>query len=336
MQPLPSSYVYLVRYLFLFKNTSACIFDEFMDTFNDYYVVLGVDADASADKIKAAFKKLALQYHPDVYKGADAQERMRLLLFAYQTLSDPQERKAYDAHRSEHVLDVSSPRGYVYSEPSRSNKRRNEAEVSPAARRDRQRHYDFPDFRDELPARVDLDDIAYDLSPVEACTLREQGMLRGVAIEAQQSGEASPATDNNNSHNCHRCHHRWITNHPGMGSVFLHGRALTDFCPVCGARDWGEYLLLRCLHCCAVFESEQIRYEVGSYNYGDGTLCPPYELFPLCPYCGSSGWCPAEDARVSTLRAQAARRAARLRVVLISIAVVVILVLGVVVINILR
>ncbi|TMC21065.1 MAG: hypothetical protein E6J33_03925 [Chloroflexi bacterium] len=159
-----------------------------MDTFNDYYVVLGVDADASADKIKAAFKKLALQYHPDVYKGADAQERMRLLLLAYQTLSDPQERKAYDAHRSEHVLDVSSPRGYVYSEPSRSNERRNEAEVSPAARRDRQRHYDFPDLRDELPARVDLDDIAYDLSPVEACTLREQGMLRGVAIEAQQSG----------------------------------------------------------------------------------------------------------------------------------------------------
>ena len=336
MQPLPSSYVYLVRYLFLFKNTSACIFDEFMDTFNDYYVVLGVDADASADKIKAAFKKLALQYHPDVYKGADAQERMRLLLLAYQTLSDPQERKAYDAHRSEHVLGVSSPRGYVYSEPSRSNKRRNDTEVSPAARRDRQRHYDFPDLRDELPARVDLDDIAYDLSPVEACTLREQGMLRGVAIEAQQSGEASPATDNNNSHYCHRCHHRWITNHPGMGSVFLHGRALTDFCPVCGARDWGEYLLLRCLHCSAVFESEQIRYEVGSYNYGDGTLCPPYELFPLCPYCGSSGWCPAEDARVSTLRALAARRAARLRVVLISIAVVVILVLGVVAINILR
>ncbi|MFL5590100.1 MAG: hypothetical protein ACJ8DI_20950, partial [Ktedonobacteraceae bacterium] len=239
---------------------------------------------------------------------------------------------------SEHVLGVSSPRGYVYSEPSRSNKRRNEEEVSPAARRDRQRHYAFPDLRDELPARVDLEDIAYDLSPVEARTLREQGMLRGVAIEAQQSGEASPATENNNNypHFCHRCHHRWITNPSGMGPAFLHGRVQTDFCPVCGARDWGEYLLLRCLHCCAVFESEQIRYEVGSYNYGDGTLCPPYELFPLCPYCGSSGWCPAEDARVSTLRAQAARRAARLRVVLISVAVVVILVLGVVAINILR
>src|SRR5437868_9726228 len=166
-----------------------------MDTFNDYYVVLGVDADASAYKIKAAFKKLALQYHPDVYKGADAQERMRLLLLAYQTLSDPQERKTYDAHRSEHVLGVSFPRGYVYSEPSRSNKRHNDAEVSPAARRDRQRHYDFPDLRDELPARVDLDDITYDISPVEARTLRDQGMLRGIAIEAQQRGDVSTVTD---------------------------------------------------------------------------------------------------------------------------------------------
>ena len=307
-----------------------------MDTFNDYYAVLGVNADASADKIKAAFKKLALQYHPDVYKGDDAQERMRLLLLAYQTLSDPQERKAYDARRSEHVLGVSSPRGYVYSEPSRSRKRRNEAEISPAARRDRQRHYAFPDLHDELPAKVDLDDIVYDLSPVEARTLREQGMLRGVDVEARQSREVTPAITNNNPHYCHRCHHRWNTNTAGRGPAFLQGRAQTDSCPACGVKDWGEYLLLRCLHCCAVFESEQIRYEVGSYNYGDGALCPPYELFPLCPYCGSSGWCPAEDARISTLRAQAAHRAAMVRVVLISVAVVVILVLGVVAMNILR
>src|ERR1700736_2399113 len=146
-----------------------------MDTFNDYYVVLGVDVDASADKIKAAFKKLALQYHPDVYKGADAQERMRLLLIAYQTLSDPQERKAYDAHRSEHVLGVSSPRGYVYSEPSRSNKHRNEAEVSPAAARELPRHYSFSDLRDELAGPGSLEDIGFELSPVEAHTLREQG-----------------------------------------------------------------------------------------------------------------------------------------------------------------
>lgn len=335
MQPLSSSYVYLLRYLFLCKKTSACIFDEFMEAFNDYYAVLGVNADASADKIKAAFKKLALQYHPDVYKGEDAQERMRLLLIAYQTLSDTHERKAYDARRSEHVLGASSPRGYIYSEPSLSKKGRNEAEVSPGARRDRQRHYAFPDLRDELPARVDLEDIVYDLSPVEASTLREQGMLRGVDIEAQQSGEAS-YQNNNHPHYCHRCHHRWIAHSPGRVSRFPGESAQSEFCPACGAGDWGEYLLLRCLHCSAVFESEQIRYEVGSYNYGDGALCPPYELFPLCPYCGGSGWCPAEDARVSILRAQAAHRAAVLRVVLLSVAVVVVLILGVVALNLVR
>jgi DnaJ-class molecular chaperone len=45
----------------------------------DYYTVLGVDGQASPEAIKTAFKLLALQYHPDVYKGEDAQERMRAL-----------------------------------------------------------------------------------------------------------------------------------------------------------------------------------------------------------------------------------------------------------------
>src|SRR5215831_19272529 len=78
-----------------------------MDTFTDYYAVLGVDSHASASTIKAAFKKLALKYHPDVYKGADAQERMRDLLVAYQTLSDPISRRDYDMQRAEHMLDAS-------------------------------------------------------------------------------------------------------------------------------------------------------------------------------------------------------------------------------------
>src|SRR6516225_5800886 len=78
-----------------------------MDTFTDYYTVLGVDSHASASTIKAAFKKLALKYHPDVYKGSDAQERMRDLLIAYQTLSDPASRRDYDVLRAEYTLDAS-------------------------------------------------------------------------------------------------------------------------------------------------------------------------------------------------------------------------------------
>jgi hypothetical protein len=68
-------------------------------------------------------------------------------------------------------------------------------------------------------------------------------------------------------------------------------------------------LLLRCQHCHAIFESEQIRDEVGSLQYGDGALCPPYELFPLCPYCGKAEWCPAEETRLWNVRDKAARMA---------------------------
>jgi hypothetical protein len=299
------------------------------NTFTDYYTLLGVEPDAPASSIKTAFKKLALQYHPDVYKGEDAEERMRVLLLAYQTLNDPDERKTYDVRRSEHVLGGSSPRGYVYQDTLRSKARSNGAEVSPGARRDRQRHYSFPELRGDLPVRLDLGEITYDLTSGEAQALRERGMLRGVATEAQGMRGDTLATWNNYPRHCHRCHHQWTL-------ASLHGRGPTDECPSCHAKDWGEYLLLRCVHCRAVFESEQIRDEVGAYNYGNGALCPPYELFPLCPYCGASGWCPAEDVRVEELRAQAARRAALLRIVFFCFAVLLVIAAGFLLLNVLR
>src|SRR5436309_7368028 len=108
-----------------------------METFNDYYRVLGVDERATSDSIKAAFKKLALQYHPDVYKGEDAEERMRILLLAYQTLSDPEARRAYDARRSEHFLDGPVRRVRVATETPETPRRESGTRASPKARRDR-------------------------------------------------------------------------------------------------------------------------------------------------------------------------------------------------------
>jgi len=287
-----------------------------MSSFSDYYTILGVSIDAPPSAIKAAFKKLALQYHPDVYKGDDAQERMRVLLQAYQTLNDPEERRKYDVRRSEHVQD-----GHVYrhdtpkDRSASSTRTRPRSTVSPSARRDRQRHYDFPTFHADRSVYIDLINFAYSLPPSEARTLLQQGMLRGVA-------------PGNEDYYCHRCSHHWTGTSTGK-------KSLPRFCPQCKATDWSEYLLLRCIHCSAVFESEQIRYEVGSINYGkvhsmgEAELCPPYELFPLCPYCGTARWCPAEDARVSELRIQAARRTAAIRAMWISVAVVLILAVGV-------
>jgi curved DNA-binding protein CbpA len=244
-----------------------------MEPFPDYYAVLGVEAHAPTEAIKKAFKHLALQYHPDVYKGEDAEVRMRELLLAYQTLIDPDRRRTYDLSRSHQVSGSSVPTAST-------------TDVSAAGSPDHQRSYAFPVLPDNAPASIDLGQLTYLLSEREVRRLKEQGMLRGAKAPSRAG-----------TYYCHRCQHQW------------QAASRPTWCPQCQARDWDEYLLLRCQHCHAVFESEQIRYEVGSLHYGDGGLCPPYELFPLCPSCGKAEWCPAEEARLWHVRDRAARRA---------------------------
>ncbi|MEE2885223.1 MAG: molecular chaperone DnaJ [Chloroflexota bacterium] len=62
----------------------------------DYYDVLSVDRSASDEDIKRAFRKLALEYHPDRNKKAGAEERFKEINEAYQILSDRQKRNDYD------------------------------------------------------------------------------------------------------------------------------------------------------------------------------------------------------------------------------------------------
>ncbi len=63
----------------------------------DYYEVLGVDKSASAEDIKKAYRKKAIQYHPDKNPGdKEAEEKFKEAAEAYDVLSDPQKRARYD------------------------------------------------------------------------------------------------------------------------------------------------------------------------------------------------------------------------------------------------
>lgn len=67
-----------------------------MTTNRDYYEILGVSRTASADEIKSAFRKLARQFHPDVSKETDAEEKFKEINEAYGVLSDTDKRARYD------------------------------------------------------------------------------------------------------------------------------------------------------------------------------------------------------------------------------------------------
>jgi len=213
-----------------------------MDTPTDYYVVLGIEPLASASTIKSAFKKLALQYHPDIYKGEDAQQRMRDLLQAYQTLSDPEKRQAYDSRREgkKTLVDVAD----------RPMPRKGSS--------DGQGHFAFPELSAELLAPVvfKLDGIQYELSSAQAESLWWTGLLRGTFSLSTSSLS------------CQRCLHHWSAAVPPQS------------CPACHASDWSEYLLLRCTHCQAVFASREVHDPLrGNVLYQPYELFP---LCPSC------------------------------------------------------
>ena len=67
----------------------------------NYYHTLGIDRHSTDDEIKKAYRKLALKYHPDKNKQPGAEERFKEIAEAYEVLSDPNKRAAFDRYGEE-------------------------------------------------------------------------------------------------------------------------------------------------------------------------------------------------------------------------------------------
>ena len=69
-----------------------------MTTKRDFYEVLGVAKTASAAELKKAYRQLALKYHPDRNKAADAAEKFKEISEAYEVLGNQEKKKTYDQY----------------------------------------------------------------------------------------------------------------------------------------------------------------------------------------------------------------------------------------------
>ena len=83
----------------------------------DFYEVLGVPRNASEDDIRKAYRKLAMDWHPDRNKSPEAEQKFKEVNEAYQALSDQKKRQLYDRYGRVAVGDAAGRRGFEGFDP---------------------------------------------------------------------------------------------------------------------------------------------------------------------------------------------------------------------------
>lgn len=254
----------------------------------DYYEVLQVHPRAHQEVIKRAYRTIVklLQAHPDL---GGRHEDAVLVNQAYEVLSDPELRRAYDdARHARETRQVppppTAPPKASPTPPSREKPRRREVH-------DIQTCY-CPrcGARNRLPSYVDLHQAVCGKcrAPLQRTPLSEREMELPIgdmqlppALTAQLTARGElrlkrVQVPSNGQLHCLRCHREWSA--PA-------GTLPPAECPGCRSRRWSDFRVFRCRHCGHQFIS------AAMFTLGQSVIWPwPYWFFPGCPACHQRGW----------------------------------------------